>query len=253
MSVEALRRVMGFMSEGMDEDLGAAFYELLLRTRLLVPVHRGTPLLLNGPGGQTALPVFLDEPALVRWGGTREASRVCSALEAAQLARHLDAWLVVDMGSSPGGQPVARTGVEALAKGTFPGIERYREQHAFVKELGDGARRGAIGAELIARAPAIRLFTIGDSGIPVTTGPGVYEVRGMNLLSVRGPDGGSYCVGWVMPGGCIAYMPDTRRMVVSVEFLIDAALKHGRGLVIDPYGNTMSIAASRLAELWPAR
>ena len=253
MSPAAVRQVMSLMKQGLDEDLGAAFYELLLQTSVLVPLELGAAILVKGPGGHTAMPVFLDEDALVRWGGARESSRAYSVPDAARLGMaQPDVGLVVDMASSPGGQPIARPEVELLSKGRLPGADRYRERQDFVRDLGDCASRGSFNADFREKARPMRLFTIGRSDVGREASPGGDQAPGVQLLGVRGPDGGSYCVGWPTPGGSFAFMPEAPQMQVPFGFLVESALRHSRGLVIDPEGSATAIPALELAALWSA-
>jgi hypothetical protein len=243
---------MSLAAHGMDEDLAAAFYELLLATPLHVPMANGNASLMRGPSGQLALPVFLDEASLKRWGGTPTASRSCSAQRAAEVALGgADVWMVIDPGSSPGGQPVARAGVEALARGTYPGAERYENEVDFVNSLAGAARSGSFDRALVEKARRARLITIGRAALPGENGSTgvVTEVEAMELLSVRGPDGASLCVAWPTPGPSYAFMPDSPRMTLPFATLLRVAAKVRRGIVIDPYRMPIPIPFQQLAKL----
>jgi hypothetical protein len=236
----------------MDEDLAAAFYELLLATPLHVPMQNGNASLMRGPSGQLALPVFLDEASLKRWGGSSTASRSCSAQRAAEVALGgADVWMVIDPGSSPGGQPVARAGVEALARGTYPGSERYENEVDFVNSLAGAARSGSFDRGLVEKARRARLITIGRAALPGENGApsSVTEVDAMELLSVRGPDGASLCVAWPTPGPSYAFMPESPRMTLPFTTLLRVAAQVRRGIVIDPYRMPIPIPFQQLAKL----
>jgi hypothetical protein len=249
MSVEALRRVMSLAPQGMDEDLAAAFYELLLATPLYVPMANGSASLTRGPSGQLALPAFLDEASLKRWGGPSTLTRTFSAQRAAEVALGAaDVWMVIDPGSSPGGQPVARAGVEALARGTYPGAERYENEVDFVNALAGSARSGSFDRALVEKARRARLITIGSAALQVPNGAPA-NVEAMELLSVRGPDGAALCVAWPTPGPSYAFMPDSPRMTLPFATLLRAAAQVRRGIVIDPHRMPIPIPFQQLAKL----
>ena len=252
MSAAALRRVMGHMSVGLDQDLANAFYEVLSQTPLLVPEAAGAPVVMRGPGGQPALPVFLDRPALLRWSKRPMPARTCSAREAAAIALGTPgAWLVVDFESSPGGQPVARAGVELLAAGSYPHADRYREQEALVAELLAVGSQDALSQELLARAARTRFFTIGDAHDGPEISPGVYESPGMSLQTVRGPDGALYLPAWPSLGATFVFMPEApRRLHLELGRLVRGALAGSAGLVIGAPAPTLSWTPVRLASAW---
>lgn len=169
------------------------------------------------------------------------------------MAMRMGAWLVVDLDSTPGGQPVAGAGVEALARGVHPYVPPVVvERQEFTRALTAACHRGVIDAELIAAAPSIRLITIGAVEYGAEVATGVHEVESQNVLTVRGPDGGSYCVLWTTLGACLEYMPDApRHTILPFASLAHIAQSAGRGLVVDPYGATVSLTAQQLATLWP--
>jgi hypothetical protein len=251
MSVEALRRVMSLATQGMDEDLAAAFYELLLATPLHVPMTNGSPNLLRGSSGQLTLPVFLDEAALRRWGGSFTTTRTCSAQRAAELALGAaEVSLVIDPGSSPGEQAVAREGVESLARGTYPGAERYENEVDFVNALAGAARSGSFDRAVVEKARRARLITIGSATLQAQTANGApVSVEAMELHSVRGPDGASLCVAWPTPGPSYAFMPDSPRMTLPFTTLLRAAAQVRRGIVIDPHRMPIPIPFQQLSKL----
>ncbi|MBC8069735.1 MAG: SseB family protein [Deltaproteobacteria bacterium] len=248
---------MTWTKDRLDDDLAAALYELLLRVQLHVPVRGGEMVVIEGPGGQAALPVFLDREALLRWGGDAVVSELHSAKEVARVALDgRDTWLVLDLGSRPGSQPIARKGVELLALGTYPGAEKYAQALRAVDEIGQALRSDVLRPEQLRDARDLRFFTIGGADPLPSADPSaeLFEIGAMNLLGVRGPDDGLYLPAWPTPGPMFAFDPAFPRSVtLPLGQLIDNALVLGRGLVIDPRGTPIGLPAARLDALWNRR
>src|SRR5689334_19798767 len=100
MSVQALRHLMTLMKGELHQFIADSFYEVLLNARVHVPMQGDGAAWVFGPGGQRALPVFLDREALVAWGGGAAPERRVSVPQAAAIAAQVkDAWLAVDFGS----------------------------------------------------------------------------------------------------------------------------------------------------------
>ncbi|WP_394841359.1 SseB family protein [Pendulispora brunnea] len=218
----ALARVQGaFHQEAAD-----AFYELLLRTPLYLPFDNGV-MTVPGPQSEAAVPIFIDEAAMVRWAGQRVPHIVCSAREAAVLALVIhDAWLVLNMGSSPGGQPIAREGVMLLAHGSYPGAERYEEAAAFVHEA--AAAAGQPTLDLLERAKRTRIVSIGRA--------------------LRYPGGTSAYAFWPSFGGAMLFDPNERVAQMSFESLIVKAFYERRGLVLAPDREALRIGPAHVAK-----
>lgn len=252
MSVEALRRVMSLAAQNTNDDLTAAFYELLLATPLYVPMSNGSASLQREPNGAVTLPVFLDEVSLRQWGGTGVVARLCSAPRAAELALgNPEVSMVIDPGSSPGGQAVARATLEALARGTYPGAERYENEVDFVNALAGAARSGSFDRRVVEKARHARLITIGNGALDATNGAAssAPDVEAIELHSVRGPDGATLCVAWPTPGPSYAFMPDSPRLTVPFTSLLRAAARSRRGIVIDPHRMPIPISFQQVTKL----
>jgi hypothetical protein len=226
----------------------------LLNAKVLVPLQGHELGWVAGPGGQRALPIFLDKEALVAWGGAAVAHREFSVPQAAAMAAHVkDAWLAVDFGSSPN-QPIARAGVEALANKSYLGAERYAEQWALVNQLAAAVRQGSLSQAVRERAQQLKFYTLGEmrgGREPARGQIEVFESPGMSLLSVRGPDGQSFLPAWPAPGGSFEYSPTApNRLVVPLATIVKAALNLERGLVLGlPYPR-LSLPFTQLAALW---
>lgn len=234
-----------------------SFYEVLLNALVHVPMKGDGLSWVYGPGGQRALPVFLDRAALVAWGGEAAAaeSRVFSMPQAAAMAAHVqDAWLAVDFGM-PLNQPVARAGVEALANKSYLGAERYAEQWALVNQLASCLRQGGrLDPAIQKGARQLGFYTLGGlAGVPAAPRDQiqVVESRGMSILSVRGPGQQSYLPAWPAPGGTFLYqLTGQGRLVLPLASIIEGALNLQRGLVLGlpvPYVN---IPFAQLQDLW---
>jgi hypothetical protein len=252
MSVAALRRVMQLAQQGLDDDLACAFYELLLQTPLHVVVKDGSVTLTQGPGGQSALPVFLDRAALERYAGPEAISSVCSAQHAAQIALGgNDVWLVMDLGSSPGGQPVARAGVEALARGSYPKAEQYADRWEFLRRLSEVIRFGtAPDAALRDAASRVRFFTIG-SATGADVGGGVSRVEKLELLTVRDTSGVAFLPAWPTATGTYVFAPEApSRLGLTFDRLVESALQMRSGLVVNPHASAIALKPSELAAWW---
>jgi hypothetical protein len=264
MSVEALRHLMGLMQGELHQFIADSFYEVLLATPVHVAMRDGSVALVHGPGGQAAVPIFLDQAALFRWGGVGAPSKACSASDAAALAHAVGkAWLVVDFGSTPGTQPIATAGVEALLNRTYPGAERYNEQWGVVQELIRVIKQGHTldrEPELKRRVEDSRFYTLAapDPSAPAPTPlPGspanapVFEMSSRAYLSVRGPEAESYLPVWPSPGGSFRYMPYAPgRQVMRLGLMARDALDDRRGLafgVPEPY---LAIPHVHLQRLW---
>ncbi|WP_394830658.1 hypothetical protein LVJ94_29540 [Pendulispora rubella] len=221
----ALARVQGaFHQEAAD-----AFYELLLRTPLYLPFENGV-MSVPGPQSETAVPIFIDEAAMVYWAGRLVPHIVCSAREAAVLALVIhDAWLVLNMGSSPGDQPIAREGVMLLAHGSYPGAERYEEPAAFVREA--VAAAGNPTLDLLERAKRTRVVSVDRT--------------------LRYPGGSSAYAFWPSFGGASLFGPGERVVPMSFESLIVKAYYERRGLVLAPERESLRIGPAHVAK-WHA-
>jgi len=251
---------MAIMGQGLDEDLAQAFYELLARA----PVHvamkgeaEGGPALVKGPSGEAAVPIFLDEAAFSRWAGASPPavlSAPCSIARAAELALAVPgAMLVVDLGSSPGGQPIARSGVELLARGSHPYADRHRSERAALAKLATAIRAGHLDAALRSELETTRVFTIGYLQADKEVAPNVRPVDRLYLLGVPGPDGATYCAVWPTVAGTFAFKPDAdRRLRVPLSDVIDAAIKGGLGLVIDPADVRVALSPRAVTDWWGA-
>lgn len=246
---------MALMQHSIDEDLAQAFYELLTTTPVLVPATGASPVLVTGPSGESALPVFLDEGALSRWT-TRDRiePRWCSIQQAAQLLSSLPGvLLVVDLGSSPGSQPIARHGVELLAMGSYPFADRHADRRDAFRRWAAAIRQRRLASELEQQVRSTRVITIGSMVRGAEVSPNVYEVEQLQLLSVRGPDGGSYVAAWPTVAPSFAFMPDAeRRLTLPASQLVEAAIARGMGLVLDPGGEPASVPPAALAAWWGA-
>jgi hypothetical protein len=255
MSVQAIRHLMNLLSQDPDQFTADSFYEVILNAKVHVPIEGDGPSWVSGPGGQRALPVFLDRQTLLAWGGPAADERLFSMPQAAAMAAHVkDAWLAVDFGS-PLNQPIARAGVEALANKSYPGAERYAEQWALVNHLVAVLRQGRrLDQALRERAQQLRFYTLGEVRGATNPSPGqaqVFESQGLSILSVQGPNQQSYLPAWPSPGGSFEYQPTaTNRLVVPLATIIRGALSLERGLVLglpSPYAN---IPFPQLAALW---
>jgi hypothetical protein len=254
MSVPALRRVMALSAIELDPGLAFAFYELLLRIPLHLPVRDGQPLAIAGPGGQLAIPVFLDGEALARWGGTAVQRVSRPVQEVARLALDRpDLWLVVDPGSTPGGQPIARAGVEALAQSTSPVADTYAGPVRAVAEIDRALRSGLLRRELLQELRDERLFTIGTVVPAEGTDPtaAVFRSSGTNLLGVRDSNDVPYLPAWATPGAMFAYQPDLpRSLTLGLGHFLDNARMLDRGVVFDPDGMPVVLPPGLVAVLW---
>jgi hypothetical protein len=255
MSVQAIRHLMNLLSQDPDQFTADSFYEVILNAKVHVPIEGDGPSWVSGPGGQRALPVFLDRQTLLAWGGPAADERLFSMPQAAAMAAHVkDAWLAVDFGS-PLNQPIARAGVEALANKSYPGAERYAEQWALVNHLVAVLRQGRrLDQALRERAQQLKFYTLGEVSGATNPSPGqvrVFESQSLSILSVRGPNQQSYLPAWPSPGGSFEYQPTaTNRLVVPLATIIRGALSLERGLVLglpSPYAN---IPFPQLAALW---
>jgi hypothetical protein len=254
MSVPALRHLMGLMKQELHQFMADSFYEVLLNAKVHVPMQGNELGWVFGPGGQRALPIYLDEEALTAGGGSESASRLFSVPQAAAMAAHVkDAWLAVDFGS-PLNQPIARAGVEALSNKSYPGAERYAEQWALVNQLAAALRQGRADPAIKQRAEQLGFYTIGEALGATNPAPGqvqVFESRGLSILSTRGPDGQSYVPGWPSPGGSFEYLPtQPHRLVVPLERLVQSALATKRGLVLGLPVPYVTVPFQRLAAFW---
>lgn len=254
MSVQALRHLMSLMQGELHQFIADSFYEVLLNARVHVPMTSSGPSWVYGPGGQRALPVFLDREALVNWGGAEADDTQFSIPQAAAMAAHVkDAWLAVDFGS-PLNQPVARAGVEALANKSYPGAERYADQWLLVNQLVAALRQGRLDPALRQRAQQLRFYTLGEMKGAAEPPPGqvqVFESQGTSILSVRGPGGQSYLPAWPSPGGSFEYLPTERhRLVLPLSTLVQGALQLERGLVLGLPSPYINLPHAQLASLW---
>lgn len=246
---------MTLIAQAIDDSLAGAIYELLLQTPLHVPLRDGRPFAIQGPGGQLAVPVFLDRPALERWGGSAMQSAVHSAPDAARIALALpDAWLVVDLGSVPGNQPIARAGVEALARGAYPGQDRTAHARGVIANLSHAATTNTLTPDLLRTHADLRVFTIGSSVPAADDDPtsAVMKIGSVNVLSVKTRDGAQYLPAWPTAGPMFRFLPDLPR-ALNLEFgrLIEYALELDLGIVVDPQGSSIvDLPAPRLAALW---
>jgi len=221
----ALARVQGaFHQEAAD-----AFYELLLRTPLYLPFENGV-MTVHGPQGEPAVPIFTDEAGMLLWAGRHVPHIVCHAREAAVLALVIhDAWLVLNLGSSPGGQPIAREGVMLLAHGSYPGAERYEDAIALVRDA--VAAGGDPSLDLLERARRTRIVSIDRT--------------------LRYPGGTSAYAFWPNFGGAMLFAPDERVVRMSFESLIVKAFYERRGLVLAPEAEALRIGPVHVAK-WHA-
>jgi hypothetical protein len=246
---------MALLSREPEQFIADSFYEVILNTKVHVPLQGGAPSWVSGPGGQRALPVFLDRQALLAWGGPAADERVFSMPQAAAMAVHVkDAWLAVDFGSALN-QPIARAGVEALANKSYPGAERYTEQWSLVNQLAALLRQGQrVEPSVRLRAQQLKFYTLGEMRGASDPSPGeirVFESRGMSILSVRGPNEQSYLPAWPSPGGSFEYQPlATNRLVVPLSTIIQGALSLERGLVLGLPSPYVTIPFPHLAGLW---
>lgn len=245
---------MGLMQGGLHQHVADSFYEVLLNARVHVPIQRGGHSWVYGPGGQRALPVFLDREALVAWGGAAAHASTFSMPQAAAMAARVDdAWLAVDFGS-PLNQPIARAGVEALASKSYPGAERYAEQWKLVSELAASARRGRLDPQAQKRAEQLGFYTLGEArgaGPPAAGPVQVFEARGTAILSVRGPGGQSFLPAWPSPGGSFEYLPTERhRLVLPLATIVQGALGLKRGLVLGLPSPYITLPFESLLSLW---
>jgi hypothetical protein len=253
MSVSALRHLMQLMRGELHQFIADSFYEVLLNAQVHVPVRPDGPQWVLGPGGQRALPIFLDREALVAWAGPEAQGRVLSVPQAAAVAvQFTDAWLAVDFGS-PLNQPIARAGVEALANKSYPGAQRYAEQWGLVNQLAASLRSGRLDQACRERAEQLGFYTLGMSGGARESAPGsvqVFATQGMSVLSIRGPDGESYLPGWPSPGGSFEYLPAApNRLVLPLATLMRSALQLERGLVLGLPSPYISLPYARLRAL----
>jgi hypothetical protein len=241
----------------LDPALAFAFYELLLQLPLQLPLRYGEPPVIVGPGGQIALPIFLDGEALARWGGTEVQSVSRSAQEVARLALELpNSWLVLDPGSTPGGQPIARAGVEALAQSASPVADTFAGPVRAVAEIDRALRSGALCRELLDDLRDVRLFVIGDVVAKEGTDPtaAVYMSGAMDLLGVRRFDGTPYLAGWPTPGAMFAFQPELPRcLTLGLGQFLTHARSLDRGVVFDPEGTRVVLPPALLATLWDGR
>jgi hypothetical protein len=255
MSVQALRHLMALLSREPDQFIADSFYEVILNAKVHVPMQGDALSWVSGPGGQRALPVFLDRQALLTWGGPAADERLFSMPQAAAMAvRVRDAWLAVDFGS-PLNQPIARAGVEALANKSYPGAERYAEQWALVNHLAAVLRQGQrVEPSLRQRAQQLKFYTLGEmrgASHPVPGQIQVFESQGMSILSVRGPNEQSYLPAWPSPGGSFEYQPTaSNRLVVPLATIIRGALSLERGLVLGLPSPYITLTFQQLAALW---
>lgn len=238
----------------LEQFIADSFYEVLLNARVHVPLQGDGPSWVFGPGGQRALPVFLDREALAAWGGPHTDERVFSMPQAAAMAAHVEgAWVAVDFGS-PLNQPIARAGVEALANKSYPGAERYAEQWSLVNQLAAALRQGRLDPALRQRAQQLRFYTLGEmrgAGQPPPGQIQVFESQGLSILSVRGPGEQSFLPAWPSPGGSFEYLPtQPNRLVVPLTTIVQGALSLQRGLVLGLPSPYITIPFRQLAELW---
>jgi hypothetical protein len=254
MSVQALRHLMTLLKAGPQQFIADAFYEVLLNARVHVPMQGDGLSWVQGPGGQRALPVFLDREALMTWGGPAADERVFSMPQAAAMAAHVkDAWLAVDFGSALN-QPIARAGVEALANKSYPGAERYSEQWALVNQLAAALRQGRVDQAVRQRAEQLRFYALGEArgaGEPASGEIQVFESQGLSILSARGPDGQSYLPVWPSPGGSFEYLPTApNRLVVPLASVVKGALALKCGLVLGLPSPYITLSSTQLSALW---
>jgi len=254
MSAEALRELMRLMKGELHQFIADSFYEVLLNARVLVPMKGDELRWAAGPGGQRALPIFLDREVLVAWGGAASEARAFSVPQAAAMAAHVkDAWLAVDFGA-PLNQPISRAGVEALAKKSYPGAERYTEQWKLVNELVAALRQGALNPAVRTRAEKLGFYTLGElrgGGEPAPGEISVFRSQGTSLLSIRGPEGRSYLAGWPSPGASYEYLPkEPHRLVLPLAKLVQSALSTKRGLVLGLPAPYVTIPFEQLAAFW---
>ena len=244
---------MTLLSREPHQFIADSFYEVILNAKVHVPMQGDRLSWVSGPGGQRALPVFLDREALLTWGGPAADERLFSMPQAAAMAAHVkDAWLAVDFGS-PLNQPIARAGVEALANKSYPGAERYAEQWALVNHLAVVLRQGRrADPALRQRAQQLGFYTLGEMRGASNAPPGqVFESQGLSILSVRGPNEQSYLPAWPSPGGSFEYQPTaTNRLVAPLATIIRGALSLERGLVLGLPSPFMAIPFPQLATLW---
>lgn len=245
---------MTLMQGGLQQFIADSFYEVLLNARVHVPMQGDSLSWVFGPGGQRALPVFLDREALLAWGGPAADGREFSMPQAAAMAAHVqDAWLAVDFGS-PLNQPIARAGVEALANKSYPGAERYAEQWALVNQLAAALRQGRIEQLLRQRAQKLAFYTLGEMRGGGEPSPGqiqVFESQGLSILSVRGPNAQSFLPAWPSPGGSFEYLPSApHRLVVPLATIVQGALSLQRGLVLGLPSPYINVPFAQLAALW---
>jgi hypothetical protein len=254
MSVQAVRHLMTLMRGELHQFVADSFYEVLLNVRVHVPMQGDGLRWVNGPGGQRALPVFLDRETLLAWGGPAVEDRSFSMPQAAAMAAHVkDAWLAVDFGAALN-QPIARAGVEALANKSYPGAERYAQQWALVNQWAAALRQGRLEPALRQRAQQLGFYTLGEMRGAGESSPGqiqVFEAQGTSILSVRGPNEQSFLPAWPSPGGSFEYLPTERhRLVLPLARLVQAALSLKRGLVLGLPSPYITLPYQQLASLW---
>jgi len=242
---------MALMKGELHQFIADSFSEVLLNVRVHVPMKGDGLSWVWGPGGQRALPVFLDPEALKAWGGAAD-SREFSMPQAAAMAAHVkDAWLAVDFGSSLN-QPIARAGVEALANKSYPGAERYVEQWALVNQLAAALRQGRLDPALRQRAEQLRFYTLGElRGASNPPRAEIFKAEGTTLLSVRGPNEQSFLPAWPSPGGSFEYLhTEAHRLVLPLASLVQSALSLQRGIVLGLPHPYITVPYPQLASLW---
>lgn len=254
MSAKVIRHLMGLMRGELHQFIADSFYEVLLNAQVHVPLQGEGVSWVMGPGGQRALPIFLDREAVVAWGGADARSTVVSVPQAASIAMQVpNAWLAVDFGSALN-QPIARAGVEQLANKSYLGATRYAEQWALVNQLAAALRQGRVDRASMQRADALGFYTLGMAGggpEPAANQVQVFEVQGLSVTSIRGPNGESYLPAWPSPGASFEYLPTApHRLVVPLSRIVRGALSLKRGVVLGLPSPYIDLPYAQLSTVW---
>ena len=236
---------MDLASRNRDQEIGIAFFELLLATPVrFASDEQGTPRLLQLDGERFALPVFLDEDSLKRWEADA-IGRECTLCGAAQLALESpDTWLIVDPGSQPGNQAVGRPSVELLAHGTHPLAAPAGERHALVRDLVAAARVGRFDPAFADRAQGTLVVTLAPDAVGAPGAP-------LEIATVPGADGSAQVPVWPTMSGSFVFQPKpARRVVIPLGRLIDTAIAKDCGLLVHSDSEPFAILKGTLASLW---